>query len=171
MAINKERAIEFEIVLNAPVEEVYNAWTTPEGIKSFFAPGCDLEMKLYGNYHIYFDPNGKPGERGAEDEILISHQKNKMLSFTWGFPPTLMELRQNQKTIVTLRFEELEGGKTKLHFSQSGWGEGELWDKGFEYFTYAWGNVVLARLQHRFEHGPVVWESETDYSKYNLVKK
>ncbi len=171
MEVNKDRAIKFEMVLNAPVEDVYKAWTSPEGIQSFFAPGCDLEMKLYGNYHIYFDPSAKPGEKGAEDEILISFQKNKMLSFTWGFPPSLMELRKNQKTIVTLRFEEIDDNTTKFYFTQSGWGEGELWDKGFEYFKVAWGNVVLARLQYRFEHGPVDWKSSTDYSNYNLVKK
>ena len=38
-----ERAIKLEIVLNAPVEKVWKAWTTRDGIRSFFAPDCVRE--------------------------------------------------------------------------------------------------------------------------------
>ena len=166
----KNQQLIFEMNLSAPVEEVYKAWATNEGIKTFFAPGCDVEMKLFGKYHIYFFPENPTGSRGAEDEMLIAHEENKMLSFTWGFPPSLMTLRENQKTIVLIRFEETEPGKTKLTFIQSGWGEGEEWQKGYEYFTDAWGKVVLARLKYRFEHGPVDWTNLTDFSEYAISR-
>jgi uncharacterized protein YciI len=40
---------------------------------------------------------------------------------------------------------------------QSGWGEGEEWNRAFEYFTNAWGSV-FALLKYRFEVGPVDWK-------------
>lgn len=34
-----EKRIEFEFIVNALPQEVYKAWSTTEGIKTFFAPG------------------------------------------------------------------------------------------------------------------------------------
>jgi len=166
---DKEK-LEFEININASPEEVYNAWTTTEGIKSFFAPDGKVELKMFGDYHIYFFPNAPEGSRGAEDEKVISYQKNKMISFTWGFPPMLPDLRANQKTVVTIRFFETEDGKTKIIFRQTGWGESEDWQKGYNYFVNAWGKSVLPKLIYSFEAGPIDWNNMPDLSQYYLTK-
>ena len=157
MADQNQRVIYHEVIVNAGVEEVYNTWTTKEGLQSFFAPECEIELRLFGPYHIHFSPENPVGAKGAEDEIVISFEKNKMLSFTWGFPPSLMDLRKNQKTIVTLRFKEVGNNKTKVVFKQSGWGDGEDWNKGYEYFEKAWKEIVFPRFIERFEKGPVDW--------------
>lgn len=171
MAQESEKVIEFEFEVNASPYEVYDAWTTLEGIKSFFAREGKVELKKFGDYHIIFLPENEPGTRGAEDEKVISYEKDKMISFTWGFPPSLMDLRNNQKTIINIRFYDAGNGKTKVHFLNTGWGVGEDWQKGYEYFTQAWGNVVLARLQYRFDHGPVDWDNPPDYSEFALANK
>lgn len=165
----QNKSIHFEIEFNAPPSEVYNAWTTVEGIKSFFAPDGKIELKKFGDYHIYFFPENPNGSRGAEDELIISYEKDKMFSFTWGFPPPLPDLRENQKTVVLLRFIETKDGKTKFVFTQSGWGENEDWQKGYNYFVAAWGKAVLARLKYRFEAGPIDWNNLPDLGKYHMV--
>ena len=158
----------FEFIINAPVQEVYKTWTTAEGLETFFAPECHINLNLFGDLHCYFFPQNKPGQRGAEDEKIISFEENKMLSFTWGFPPSLMNLRNTQKTIILLRFEDLGNGQTKVRFIQSGWGSGEEWQLGREYFLEAFGNVVLARFRYSFAHGPVDWQNLPDYSAFRL---
>lgn len=164
------KTIDFEFTVNASPTEVYNAWATTEGIKTFFAPGGKVNLKMFGEYHIYFFPDNEPGSRGAEDEIVLSYEPNKMISFTWGFPPSLPDLRANQKTVVNIRFAPAEDGKTKVNFTHSGWGDSEDWQKAYNYFVSAWGKVVLARLQYRFDVGPVNWNNLPDLSKYSLVK-
>lgn len=154
---NKEKAIVYEFEVDANPEQVYDVWTTKEGVESFFAPDCKIELKMFGDYHIYFSPENPVGTKGAEDEKVLSFQENKMLSFTWGFPPELKELRENQKTVIVLRFEKLDNGKTLVMFTQSGWGEGEDWSKGFKYFKTAWIDIVFPRLVERFKSGPVDW--------------
>jgi len=163
----EEKQLEFTFTVNASPEDVYEAWTTAEGVKSFFAPECKVALEKYGDYHILFFPDAARGSRGAEDEIVLAYEKNKMFSFTWGFPPSLPELRATQKTVVLLRFTEIENGRTQVHFLQSGWGDGEDWQKGFDYFVDAWGNVVLARLRYRFDVGPVNWDNMPDISRIN----
>jgi len=167
----QEKNIDFEFTVNAPPAEVYNAWTTTEGIKTFFAPDGKVDLKMFGDYFVYFFPESEPGSRGAEDEKVISFEKDKMISFTWGFPPSLPHLRSNQKSVINIRFHPTENGKTKVHFVQSGWGEGEDWQKGYEYFEEAWGKVVLPRLKYRFDVGPIDWNNIPDLSKYYLNNK
>jgi uncharacterized protein YndB with AHSA1/START domain len=62
-----------------------------------------------------------------------------MLAFTWNAPPSIPELRDaGAKTHVILRFFDAGEGKTKLHLTQVGIGNGEAWDKYHAYFDGAW---------------------------------
>lgn len=127
------------------MSEVWKKWTTKEGLKSFFAPDCNISIEPDGAYEIFFFPENPPGQRGADGQRVMAVEQNRMLSFTWNFPPTLAEIR-NQRTIVVLRFKE-DGEGCLLSLSQMGWGESAIWQEGFEYFKHAWGQVVLPRLQ------------------------
>ncbi|MBL1214309.1 MAG: SRPBCC domain-containing protein [Ignavibacteriae bacterium] len=167
----RDKRLEFSFIINASAEEVYKAWTTEEGIKSFFAPGTgSIEIKLFGDYQIYFFPENPADQKGAEDEKVLSFEENSMLSFTWGMPPTFPDLRANQKTVVLIKFERADKNQTKFSFSQSGWGSSDSWQRARSYFLIAWGNIVLPRLRYRFDVGPVDWNDMPDLSKYELVK-
>lgn len=156
MAQQPERSIYDKIVVPAAIEEVWAAWTTEAGVKSFFAPGCNIDLQVDGSYEIFFDPGAIPGQRGADSMRIMAIEPNKMFSFTWNAPLSMPNVRK-QRTLVVLKFKEMEGGKTELTFFQTGWGDGEEWDAAFKYFTTAWKDVVLPRLQYRFTHGPVNW--------------
>ncbi len=154
----RERAIKLEIVVAAPVKKVWDAWTTPAGIKSFFGKDCHIELRVLGPYEIFFNPSAPRGKRGAEDNLILAIQEGKMLSFTWDAPPQFPEIRR-QRTSVVLRFSELAPNKTKVSLTQSGWGEGEEWDKAYHYFLSAWGEFVLPFLKHSLEAGPIDWNN------------
>lgn len=163
MAQHNERSIYEEVVVNGSVQEVWTACTTEEGIRSFFAPGCKLELKVGGDFEIYFNPQGQPGERGAEGTKILAIQPEKMLSFTWNNPPNIPGI-QWQYTTVVLRFKSVSDKETKVSLFQSGWGEGEEWDKGLEYFERAWKQFVFPHLQYRFEVGPIDWNNPPEIS-------
>jgi len=154
---NTERAIFAEVKVNADIEDVWDSWTTEEGIKTFFAPACKVDLRPDGMYEIYFNPESPPGERGGEGLRVMSIQPMKMFSFTWNAPPVLSEVR-GQHTHVVVRFFPEEGG-TRVTLYHDGWGSGGEWDKAFEYFEKAWVEVVLPRLKYRFEHGPFDWKN------------
>ena len=151
----EERAIAKQIVVKAPVEAVWNAWTTTEGIKSFFAPDARVEARVDGPFEIYMNPYAAPGMKGADDMRFLALQPMKMLSFTWNAPPSLPEARA-QRTVVVVRLKPVGEGQTEVTLYHAGWGEGGEWDKAYDYFNRAWGNV-LANLQKRFAEGPVDW--------------
>ena len=152
-----ERHIYIRSDINGSIEDVWKAWTTREGIISFFGRDCEIELKVSGRYEIYFDLSAPEGKRGSEGCIITAFQKHKMLSFTWNSPPHLPEVR-NQKTLVLLRFEKLDPHKTRIHLTHIGWGEGDQWDESFDYFSKAWKDIVIPRLAKRFSEGPIKWE-------------
>lgn len=150
-----ERAIDLEVTVAAKVDAVYRAWTTTDGIKTFFAPDARVELAVDGPFEIYINPLAQPGMKGADNMRVIGFQENRMLSFTWNAPPSLPEARK-QRTVVILRFQPEGEGGTRVHLHHVGWGEGGEWDKAFGYFSAAWPRV-LANLQKRFTDGPIDW--------------
>jgi uncharacterized protein YndB with AHSA1/START domain len=158
IAQDAERAIYAEISVPAKLEEVWEAWTTEEGIKSFFAPACHVALRVKGPYEMYFNQSAEAGKKGGEGNVILAYETNKMISFTWNAPPTLPEVRQ-QFTHVTVRFTEQDDNTIKVSLNHDGWGEGEEWDKAFDYFDRAWNKVVLPMLKYRFENGPVNWKN------------
>ncbi len=154
-ALAQERMIVKQVLVKAPVEAVWQAWTTSDGIKSFFAPDAKVEARADGAFEIYFNPYGAPGTKGAEGMRFLALQPQRMLSFTWNAPPHLAEVR-GQRTSVTVRMHPAGDGQTQVTLSHSGWGDGGQWDQAYAYFDRAWGNV-LANLQKRFSEGPIDW--------------
>lgn len=164
------RAIELEIVVNASVEKVWKSWTTREGIRSFFAPGCDIDLRVLGKYDILFAPTAAAGSRGAEGNLILAIQERKMFSFTWDAPPSIPDIRK-QRTSVVIRFESLDSDTTRLSLTQSGWGEGAEWDKAYNYFIRAWGDAVLPFLKYSLEVGPIDWKNPPrELEKAKLVR-
>ena len=154
-AMSAERSLDKEVVVAASLDQAWAAWTTREGITSFFAPDAEIEPKVGGAFHIYFNPYGGPGDKGADDMRYMALQPKQMLSFDWNAPPSL-PLARAQRSFVILRFEAVDAGHTRLRIHHTGWGDGGEWDKAYAYFDRSWGNV-LGSLQKRFETGPVDW--------------
>ncbi len=153
-----ERAIVGEALVPASIEAVWEAWTTERGAETFFAPKCNIDLRPGGAYEMLFDLEAEPGDRGGEGMIVLAVQPAKMLSFTWNAPPDMPSVR-GQMTHVSVRFEGLEPGRTRVTLRHDGWGEGEEWDAAYAYFQRAWNEVVLPRLTRRFAEGPVDWDA------------
>jgi uncharacterized protein YndB with AHSA1/START domain len=150
-----ERAIDKEVLVAAPIDAVWDAWTTKAGIESFFAPEAVVEARPGGAFHVHFNPFGAPGEKGADTMRYLALQKPRMLSFDWNAPPHLPEARA-QRTVVIVRLAPLDAQRTRVTLHHVGWGDGGQWDQAHAYFDGAWGNV-LGSLKKRFETGPVDW--------------
>jgi uncharacterized protein YndB with AHSA1/START domain len=153
-----EKSIFGEVVIPAGIDAVWEVWTTPEGIRSFFAPDCRIKIEPDGPFEIIFMPEAEPGQQGSEGMRVMAVQPKKMLSFTWNAPPTLPEIR-GQRTQVVVRFYPVGEMETKVTITHHGWGEGGQWDEAYEYFDRAWKRAVLKWLKYRFEHGPIDWDN------------
>ncbi|MBV7413882.1 SRPBCC domain-containing protein [Aeromonas sp. sif2433] len=149
------KQIEGSILVPAHIDDVWRAWTTESGLRSFLAPECLMVPEPNGPFEIYFRPDAPLGERGSEGCRVMAVMPHDLLSFSWNFPSQFPHIRQ-QKTLVSLRFVP-EGQGTRLHFLQTGWTNDPDWDLGYDYFREEWLEINLPRLQYRFTHGPIDW--------------
>lgn len=154
-AVAAERAIDLEVLVAAPPEQVWQAWTTRDGVRSFMAPDARVEARPGGAFEVWFDPLAEPGLRGADGMQFMALQPPRMLSFSWNAPPHLPQARA-QRTLVVVRLEPEGEGATRVRLHHVGWGDGGEWDQAHGYFTRAWGQV-LGQLRRRFESGPIDW--------------
>lgn len=150
-----ERSLDKQVEINATLDQAWDAWTTREGIVSFFAPDARIEPRVGGAFQVYMDPAAEPGSRGADDMRFLALQPKRMLSFDWNAPPSL-PLARAQRTFVVVRFEPVAEAVTRVSIHHTGWGDGGEWDQAYAYFDKAWPNV-LANLKKRFESGPQDW--------------
>lgn len=143
------------IVVKAAVAEVWKAWTTKEGVVSFFAPDANIDAKVDGAYEIFMNPLAKPGEKGADGMRILSLEENTMLSFTWNAPPN-MPVARAQRTVVTIRMAARGDSLTDVNLTHSGFGNNATWQESRTYFEKAWPSV-MKNLKKRFDDGPIDW--------------
>ncbi len=160
--MNTFRAIECEVCVKTDIQSVWDAWTTSEGVITFFAPAANIELFPGGPYEILFDPAAIPGEQGAEGMRVLAVQQPTFLSFTWNAPPHLPDVR-GQLTIVEIRLSSLTGSETLVQLRHGAWGNGGQWEDAYNYFSRAWPETVLPRLKYSFETAPLEWSNPPQF--------
>lgn len=146
----------FECEIDATLDDVWQQWTTENGLASFFAPVVRFDLKVDGPFEMLFNPDQPEGQRGAEGMRILAIEEKKLLSFTWSAPPKYPDIRK-QRTFVIVTFEKVDEKKTKVWLRNLGYGFSKQWMDALEYFRVAWGKVVLPRLKYSLEVGPIDW--------------
>ncbi len=154
----QDRQIRLEVVVGARPEVVWNLWTTPEGVQSFFAPASNIDLRVDGLYEIFFMPSAPRGLKGADGMRLLVVEPGHRLAFTWNAPPDLPEVRA-QRTVVIVDLNAVGKDSTSVVLRHIGWGTGPKWDAALSYFDAAWKDVVLPFLKYRVERGPIDWKA------------
>jgi uncharacterized protein YndB with AHSA1/START domain len=150
------RTLAKQVVTSVPLEIAWNTWTTDEGIKSFFAPKTNVDLRQGGPFELFFDLKAPRGFQGTEGCKVLGVDVQKSLAFEFLAPPQFPNVRRVH-TRVDLVFENvLSGGLVKVKMAHSGFQEGEEWDECYDFFNWSW-DLVLGRFQSRFYNGPIDW--------------
>ncbi|MDX1745861.1 MAG: SRPBCC domain-containing protein [Halobacteriales archaeon] len=150
-----EKRLAWELVVPASVPEVWNAWTTAEGIATWSAPAGHVELRRGGVWEAYFKPDAPKGQRGSEDNEIVNYVPGRMLFIRAGAPVRFPTVRA-EKTSFLLTLTPLGDHHTIIHAVQTGWKEGAEWDEAFEHMAQA-NAVWLDWLHQRFTTGPIDW--------------
>ena len=153
----QNRSIQFSEIIPAPIGQVWQAWATEEGVRTFFAPECRIELVPGGAYEMYFNLDSPVGLKGGEGCKVLAVDEPSLLSFTWNALPELPLIRDHY-THVVVYLVSISEDETLVTLIHDGWGNSEKWDEGIQYFERAWGEIVLPRLRQRFLSGPIRWQ-------------
>ena len=113
-------------VINAPVEAVYAAWTEPEMLRRWLAPGnarvvrAVAEVTVGGAFLV--EMRGADGRRWLTRGVYREVVPNRRLVHTWRWEGSEVE------TLVTVEFEREGSGQTRLTLTQSRFAKDEARD-------------------------------------------
>jgi uncharacterized protein YndB with AHSA1/START domain len=157
------RDIHLEIVVPVSRSELFQLWTTEEGVRKFFAPYAKIEPRVGGRYEMIFAPDLDPegANQGTKGARILRFENDRMFAFEWipfvfekhpsGLgPPVVPRDERNERPIPTwveIELEDVPGhpGHTRLRLVHRGFRSGGAWDEALPYFWRQWG-AILGRL-------------------------
>ena len=144
-----EKALRFEIVVPAKPAEVWQAFSTSEGLSTWLWKDCSVELKPGGGWIVHF-PGGSTG-----GGTIVSFEAGRSITIRAMAPDKFPEVRR----VGTIALFEMapEGEKTKVTLTQTGWNPGKEWEEAYDYL--AQGNAqLMGQLYLRFTRGPLKWQ-------------
>jgi len=144
-----EKALRFEVVVPASVDQVWTAFTTNSGLSTWLWKDVTVELRKDGEWTVHF-PGGSTGGGSIVD---FTPQRRLVMR---ALCPEKFPTVRRERTTAVFEFEPV-GGKTRVTLTQTGWKEGKEWDDAYEYL--ADGNAeLLGQLLYRFTKGPIDWD-------------
>ena len=118
----QSRRLQVRRVFDAPPERLFQAWTTPEELRRWHAPGplscvlAEIDLRVGGRFRIHMrEPDGKEHRVGGTYRVIDPPGK---LSYTWQWE-TKSSNNDLVETLVTIEF--LPSGKgTELVLTHEG---------------------------------------------------
>jgi uncharacterized protein YndB with AHSA1/START domain len=143
-----QKALKFQVVVPAKIEDVWTAFTTREGLITWLWSDVTVELRNGGDWTVHF-PGGSTG-----GGTITSFTPQRQLVMRAMAPEQFPTVR-TERTTATFDFEPL-GAETRVTLTQTGWKQGKEWDDAYDYL--AKGNLqLLEQLHFRFAKGPINW--------------
>lgn len=137
-------------VVEAPVDDVWAAFTTAEGIKSWMVPHADIDLKVGGKMRTHYDKNGVLGDENSIENTILSYDPKRMLSIKATKAPKSFPFKASlERMWSVIYFEPVGARQTKVTVVGLGYADDEESQKLRKHFE--WGNAfTLKKLQQRF---------------------
>ena len=146
--------LQFSIAIEvpAPVDDVWRAFATSEGLSTWLFPNATVDLRAGGDWIVRF-PGGSTG-----GGTIVSFVPQRELVIAAMAPEKFPHVRA-ERTRAVFQFEP-RGNSTVVRLTQSGWKSGDEWTEAYEYLVA--GNAqLMATLHRRFVEGPTDWTKAT----------
>lgn len=154
-----ERTLCHEIVVPAPIGDVWALWTTSAGLNSWVAPVAAIEPQPGGMFESSYDPGARIGDPGNIRNRVVAISPPRLLAIQVARAPPNFPHASEVRQLATLIELAPEGPHaTRVRVSMLGYGSGEAFDALYGHFSR--GNAwTLNRLYERVTRGPVDWRA------------
>lgn len=136
------RTIKRELVLRASPERVFAAWTDPAELSRWFGMRAEVDLRVGGRWRFVWTT----GEHTEEHATGLYREIDppRRLVYTW-------EDNGAGPTVVTVDLTP-DGEHTRLRLTESGFGEGDDWDRHYQDNSDGW-TEELEELRAWVEEG------------------
>lgn len=145
-----DRTLEHQGVVEAPLAEVWAAFTTSDGFASWAVAHAQVDLRLGGEIRSSYHPQSDLHDEHTIVNRIISYEPQRMLSIrNEQAPAGFKNAALFQQTWSVIYFEPLGRDRTHVRVIGLGYGEGPEWDEIYDKFK-AGNAVTLERLQQKF---------------------
>jgi uncharacterized protein YndB with AHSA1/START domain len=143
-----------EAVVEAPVDTVWAAWATSDGLRSWLAPHAEIDLRVGGLMRTNYSARGALGDPQTIENTVLSFEPKRMLSIqvsrapdTFPFPNAIRQMW------TVIYFEPAGPGRTRVRVASLGFTPDDESQRMRAFFDR--GNAAtLQQLQRRFPAQP-----------------
>ncbi len=146
-----DKPLVHEGIVNAPLEQVWAAYTTQAGLESWMVAHAQIEIKIGGLMKTQYDPKGTADDATAIENTILSYEPKRMLSLKVTKVPVGFPFPNAIKNMWTVVYFEAHGDKaTRVREVCMGFSEDDESKKMREFFDHG-NTITMEHLQKRFE--------------------
>lgn len=139
-----------EGVVEAPVADVWRAFTTKEGLQSWMVPHAEIDLKVGGKMLTHYQPDGKIGDPNTIENTILSFDPERMFSIRATKPPERFPFKEAIKEMWSvIYFESVGPRQTRVRVVSMGFRETDESKKMREHFA-AGNDWTVKKLQQKF---------------------
>lgn len=142
-----------EAVVDAPLAQVWNAFTTKDGVESWMVAHAEIDFRVGGMMRTHYRKEGVIGDEGTIENAVLSYDPQRMFSMRIAKTPKGFPFPKAwQSTWSVVYFEALGENKTKVSIRMLGYTEDEESQKMRAFFLRG-NQYTLDQLVARFRSG------------------
>ena len=138
-----------EGIVDAPLEKVWDSWTTSEGLRSWLAPHADIDFRIAGTMRANYSPDGDLGDAQTIENMILSFDPHEMISIQvskapvdFPFPNAIFEMW------TVIYFQSIDPARTSVRIVANGFSVDEESQAMRAFFDQ--GNAItLQQMQER----------------------
>lgn len=128
----------FEVEINASVDDIWDAFITTDGLRSWVAPLADIDLKVGGKWRANYNKNGKLGDAKTIENTILCYDPKRMISLkATGFPEGFEFEAAAKETWSVFYFTPVSKAKTKITVVGLGYNDTEKSKKMRSFFETA----------------------------------
>ena len=156
------RVLRHEGVVDAPVAEVWQAFTTTEGVTSWMVPRAVVDFGVGGTLEASYSLDAVfPSPKNIKHEFLAYLPHEMIAMRVIQCPPDTPHQEILERLWSVITFEPVGEDRTRVAIAGVGYGEGEGYDAVYDFFDQ--GNAwTFTQLQKLFQEGPIDWQEKRD---------
>lgn len=144
-------SIEVVGVVNAPPREVWNAWTTADGLKAWLAPHAEFELRLGGLMRTNYSESGSLGDDGTIENRILAFEPERMIAIQVSRAPAKFPFPNAVKNMWTVLYFSPDGqSRTNLRIVGMGFSDDPESAKMREFFKRG-NEYTLSELQKYYQ--------------------
>ena len=153
------RVLRHEVVVLAPAADVYRAFTTADGWRTWAVPFAQLtpDLSVGAVMETSYNPAAKLGDANNIKNKVLAFVPNRLFAFqAVQAPQGFKHANLLARVFTVAEFEPVDAKHSRVKLSMLGYGSGPAFDELYAHF--AKGNAWTAqKLVERFENGPIDW--------------